>query len=80
MLAQVDSASVSGVESHSVSVEVNISAGLPSFVVVGLPHGAVREGRERVTAALSHVGHRVPSRRITVNLGVCAAGNSDRYL
>ena len=26
------------------------------------------EGRERVTAALSHVGHRVPSRRITVNL------------
>ena len=68
MLAQVDSASVSGVESHSVSVEVNISAGLPSFVVVGLPHGAVREGRERVTAALSHVGHRVPSRRITVNL------------
>ena len=44
MLAQVDSASVCGVESHSVSVEVNISAGLPSFVVVGLPHGAVRGG------------------------------------
>ena len=68
MLAQVGSASVAGVESHAVSVEVNISVGLPSFVVVGLPHGAVREGRERVTAALSHVRHRVPSRRITVNL------------
>ena len=68
MLAQVGSASVAGVESQAVSVEVNISVGLPSFVVVGLPHGAVREGRERVTAALSHVGHRVPSRRITVNL------------
>ena len=68
MLAQVGSASVAGVESHAVSVEVNISVGLPSFVVVGLPHGAVREGRERVTAALSHVGHPVPHRRITVNL------------
>ena len=44
MLAHVGSASVAGVESHAVSVEVNISVGLPSFVVVGLPHGAVREG------------------------------------
>ena len=68
MLAQVGSASVAGVESHAVSVEVNISVGLPSFVVVGLPQGAVREGRERVIAALSNVGHRIPSRRITVNL------------
>ena len=68
MLAQVGSASVAGVESHAVSVEVNISVGLPSFVVVGLPHSSVREGRERVRAALSHVGHRVPSKRITVNL------------
>ena len=68
MLAQVGSASVAGVESHAVSVEANISVGLPSFVVVGLPHGAVREGRERVTAALSNVDHRVPSKRITVNL------------
>ena len=68
MLAQVGSASIAGVESHAVSVEANISLGLPSFVVVGLPHSAVREGRERVIAALSHVGHRVPSKRITVNL------------
>ena len=59
---------MAGVESNGVSVEVNISVGLPSFVVVGLPHSAVREGKERVTAALAHVNHRVPSRRITVNL------------
>ena len=68
MLAQVGSASVAGVESHAVSVEVNISVGLPSFVVVGLPHSAVREGRERVIAALRHVGHLVSSKRVTVNL------------
>ena len=57
-----------GVESHSVSVEVNLSVGLPAFIVVGLPQGAVREGRERVTAALQNVGHSLPPRRITVNL------------
>ena len=68
MLARVSSASVAGVESHAVSVEVSISVGLPSFVVVGLPHGAVREGRERVTAALSNVDHPLPHQRITVNL------------
>ncbi len=67
MLAQVGSASVAGVESHVVSVEVTISFGLPSFVVVGLPHSAVREGRERVIAALSHLEHRVSQKRITVN-------------
>ena len=68
MQAQVASASVAGVESHAVSVEVNISVGLPSFVVVGLPHSAVREGRERVVAALGHVKHHVSAKRITVNL------------
>ena len=57
-----------GVESYPVSVEVNLSVGLPAFVVVGLPQGAVREGRERVTAALQNVGHSLPPRRITVNL------------
>ena len=57
-----------GVESRSVSVEVNLSVGLPAFVVVGLPQGAVREGRERVTAALQNIGHSLPPRRITVNL------------
>jgi magnesium chelatase family protein len=68
MLAQVGSASVAGVESHPVSVEVNISLGLPSFIVVGLPHSSVREGRERVIAALGQLGHLVSSKRITVNL------------
>ena len=67
MLAQVGSASVAGVESHAVSVEVNISLGLPSFVVVGLPHSAVREGRERVIAALSYLEHRFSKKQIAVN-------------
>src|SRR5688572_12706407 len=68
MLASVASAAVRGVESYLVRVEVHLASGLPSFVVVGLAEGAVREGRERVTAALHNAGRPLPLRRITVNL------------
>jgi magnesium chelatase family protein len=68
MLAQVTSAAVRGVESYLVQVEVNLAPGLPLFSVVGLPEGAVREGRERVLAAIQNSGYVAPPRRITVNL------------
>lgn len=68
MFAVVQSAAVQGVESCSVQVEVALSSGLPSFTVVGLAEGAVREGRERVLAALARAGVPVPPRRVTVNL------------
>lgn len=68
MLAHVHSAAVQGVDSYMVQVEVNLASGLPAFTVVGLPVGAVREGRERVSAALKNVGYPLPPRRITVNL------------
>ena len=68
MLAQVLTAAVRGVDSYLVQVEVNLAPGLPSFAVVGLAQGAVREGRERVGAALRNTGYPLPSRRITVNL------------
>lgn len=67
-LARITSAAVRGVDSYLVDVEVNLASGLPSFSVVGLPQSAVREGRERVLAALANSGHPVPPRRVTVNL------------
>lgn len=57
-----------GVEAFAVDVEVDITNGLPSFTTVGLPLGAVKEGRERVAAALGNTQFAVPLRRITVNL------------
>ncbi len=68
MLAQVTSGAVLGVDAYLVQVEVDLGRGLPGMCVVGLPEGAVREGRERVTAALANAGFEVPPRRITVNL------------
>lgn len=68
MLAQVMSGAVLGVEAYTVRVEVDLARGLPSMSVVGLPQSAVREGRERVTAALQNSGYEMPPRRVTINL------------
>jgi magnesium chelatase family protein len=68
MLARIRSAAILGIDAYPVDVEVDISSGLPSFSTVGLPHGAVREGRERIGAALANAGFLLPLRRITVNL------------
>jgi magnesium chelatase family protein len=68
MLSRIRSAAVMGIDAFPVEVEVDISSGLPSFSTVGLPNGAVKEGRERVSAALANAGFQFPLRRITVNL------------
>lgn len=68
MLTRVTSAALLGVESFLVDVEVDVTRGLPSFSVVGLPQGAVREGRDRVMAALSNIKRGIPASRIVVNL------------
>ena len=68
MLSQVLSGAVQGVDAYLVRVEVDLAKGLPCMTVVGLAESAVREGRERVTAALANANLKLPSRRITINL------------
>src|SRR5881394_3130290 len=68
VLARIRSAAVLGIDAYLVDVETDIANGLPTFVTVGLPQGAVKEGRERVYAALANTGYTFPLRRITVNL------------
>ena len=68
MFARALSAAVYGIDAYSVSVEVDISYKLPSFAVVGLPDAAVRESRERVTAAITNSGFPFPTGKVTVNL------------
>lgn len=65
---RLTSFALQGVEALPVSVEVDVSSGLPSFEVVGLPDAAVRESRERVRAAVRNGGWQFPPQRITVNL------------
>src|SRR6476469_9136057 len=68
MLAAVRSAALIGVEAYAVTVEVDASAGLPQWTIVGLPSGGLKESRERVGSALANSGFTIPPRRITVNL------------
>lgn len=68
MLARVRSAAVLGIDAYVVDVETDIANGLPSFATVGLPHGAVKEGRERVNSAIANSNLDFPLKRITVNL------------
>src|SRR5436309_2164485 len=68
MLARVRSAAVLGIDAYLVEVETDIANGLPTFATVGLPQGAVKEGRERVFAAIANSGYTFPLKRITVNL------------
>jgi Subunit ChlI of Mg-chelatase/Magnesium chelatase, subunit ChlI len=68
VLARALSCAVVGLESFLVEVEVDMSPGLPSFQIVGLPDTAVQESRERVRAAIKNSGGRFPMTRITVNL------------
>ncbi len=68
MLAQVTSFALIGLDSTRVDVEVDISRGLPSQTIVGLPDAAVRESAERVRAAITNSGLVYPRARLTVNL------------
>ncbi|MCP4572343.1 MAG: YifB family Mg chelatase-like AAA ATPase [bacterium] len=68
MPIRLRSGTLTGIDGLTVTVETDISRGLPGFHLVGLPSAAVRESRQRVLAALRHSGVRVPAGHITVNL------------
>jgi Predicted ATPase with chaperone activity len=68
MLIRILSASLQGIEAYQVEVEVDISPGLPAFIIVGLPDAAVRESKERVRTALRNCGFDFPAKKIIINL------------
>jgi magnesium chelatase family protein len=68
MLSRTRSVAVFGIESFIVDVETDMSRGLPTFSIVGLPDSAVKESRQRVTSAIANLGLRLPGKRITVNM------------
>ena len=68
MLSKVTSCSLKGIDGCLIDVEVDLSQGLPSFDIVGLPDSAVKESKERVRTAIKNSGYEFPIKRITVNL------------
>jgi magnesium chelatase family protein len=68
MLARVRSASLLGIDALPLTVECDLSGGLPRINTIGLPDAAVRESADRVRAALRNSGFEIPPRRITISL------------
>ena len=68
MLSIVKSMALQGLDGYLVDVQVDISSGMPSLEVVGLPDTTVKESRERVRTAIKNSGFEFPSRRIVINM------------
>ncbi len=67
MIAKVQSYALSGLEGVCVTVETDISKGLPAYDMVGLPDTAVKESKERVRSAIKNSGLEFPAHKVTVN-------------
>ena len=72
MLAKTHAAAVHGVDARTIEVEVNsggeVAQGQNMYYLVGLPDNAVREGWQRMEAAIKNIGYRLPRCRIVANL------------
>src|SRR3989338_2804566 len=68
MLAKVQSAAVVGLTAVPVTVEVDVTDGLPGVTIVGLPDTTVRESKERIRSAIKNTQYGWPQTRVTVNL------------
>jgi len=80
MLTKVCSYGLSGIDAYPVTIEVDVTKGVPSTAIVGLPDNAVKESRERVRSAIKNSGFDFKSKRITVNLSPADTKKSRRGL
>lgn len=67
-VARTFSIALQGIIGEVVEIEVDISDGLPSYTLLGLPDSALSESRERVRSAILNVGLPWPKQRITVSM------------
>ncbi len=68
MYSKVYSAAVRGLSGQLVTVEADLSDGLPGFDMVGALSGEVKEAMARVRTALKNNGFRLPPKKVVVNL------------
>lgn len=68
MLSIIKSMSLHGLDGYLVEVQVDVSAGMPSFDIVGLPDASIKESKERVRTAIKNTGINLQSRKIVINL------------
>ena len=67
MLVKTFGSAVFGIDATTITIEVNVSAGI-KFFLVGLPDNAVKESHYRIEAALKNTGYRLPSKKFIINM------------
>jgi magnesium chelatase family protein len=68
MVSHISTIALNGIQATDVDVQVQISSGMSSFQIVGLPNNTVKESKERIRSAFHSIGISLPAKRITVNL------------
>ena len=68
MLAEIKSIALQGLDGYLVSIQVDISNGIPDFKIVGLPDASVKESKERVIAAIKNAKQEFQTRKVVINL------------
>lgn len=68
MLSIIKSMSLVGLDGYLISVQVDVSPGMPGWEIVGLPDISIREAKERVKTAIRNSEYELQSRKIVVNL------------
>ncbi len=68
MISKTLSGAVTGIDAIIVEVQCDVSRGLPSFKLVGLPEKEVQESRDRIKSAIKNSGYEFPTKSITANL------------
>ena len=71
MLSRILSAVTIGIDAKPIEIEVDITRGLPTVIIVGLPDTAIRESRDRVKSAIKNSQFEYPREKITINLAPC---------
>lgn len=67
-IQKIFTATLTGIDASLVEVEADVSNGLPTTIIVGLPDASIQESRERIRAAIKHSGFKYPQTRVSVNL------------
>lgn len=68
MLSITKTMTLHGLQGFLIDVQVDVSAGMPAWDIVGLPDTSVKEAKERVRTAIKNSGYELFSRKIVVNL------------
>jgi magnesium chelatase family protein len=68
MVSKINSFTIWGIDAFPIDIEVDISKGIPSISIVGLPDQSVKESKDRLKPAIKNSGFEFPSGKIVVNL------------